>query len=155
MERKFRINWPAIVEEAKQRRKRQKLTQQRLSELAGVSTPTISRFESGEKDIQLSSVTSILGVLGMIDDRTLVFADKDARYDSVRDVAVFEGKDGNKTIRCAISREALDDHFYGNTNDPLKVLRANRDRIEHEARRKYLDGRMEADGSILIRTGDL
>jgi len=91
----------------------------------------------------------------MIDDRTLVFADKDARYDSVRDVAVFEGKDGDRTIRCAISREALEDHFDGNTNDPLKVLRANRDRIEHEARRKYLDGRMEADGSILIRTGDL
>jgi DNA-binding XRE family transcriptional regulator len=48
MERQFRINWPAIVEEAKQRRKSQKLTQQRLGELAGVSTPTISHFERGD-----------------------------------------------------------------------------------------------------------
>jgi transcriptional regulator with XRE-family HTH domain len=155
MERKFRINWPAIVEEAKQRRKSQKLTQQRLGELAGVSTPTVSRFENGEKDIQLSSITSILGVLGMIDERTLVFEEKPARYDSVRDVAVFEGKDGDRTIRCAISRETLEDHFEGDNKDPLKVFRANRERIEHEARRKYLDGRLESDGSILIRTVDL
>jgi transcriptional regulator with XRE-family HTH domain len=155
MEGNFRINWPAIVEEARQRRKRQKLTQRRLGELAGVSTPTISRFESGEKDIQLSSVTSILAVLGMMDDRTLIFADKGARYDSLRDVAVFEGKDGDKTIRCAISREALEDHFEGDNKDPPKVFRANRDRIEHEARRKYLAGRLEADGSVLIRTADL
>jgi DNA-binding XRE family transcriptional regulator len=69
-----RVNWPAIVEEARQRRKGQKLTQQRLAELAGVSTPTISRSENGAKDIQLSSVTSILGVLGMIDDRALICA---------------------------------------------------------------------------------
>ena len=73
MERQFRINWFAIVEEAKQRRKSQKLTQQRLGELAGVSTPTISHFEGGERDIQLSTVTNILGVLGMLDERVLVF----------------------------------------------------------------------------------
>lgn len=103
----------------------------------------------------MSSVTRILGVLGMIDDRTLVFADKGARYDSVRDAAVFDGKDGDRTIRCAISREALDDHFDGHNEDPIKVLRANRARIEHEALRKYLEGRTETDGSILIRTGDL
>jgi predicted transcriptional regulator len=72
MERQFRINWPAIVEEAKQRRKGQKLTQQRLGKLAGVSTPTISHFEGGERDIQLSTVTNILGVLGMLDERVLV-----------------------------------------------------------------------------------
>ncbi len=91
----------------------------------------------------------------MIDERTLVFADKGARYDSVRDVAVFEGKDGDRTIRCAISRETLEDHFEGDGKDPLKVFRANRERVEHEARRKYLDGRLESDGSILIRTADL
>ena len=35
------------------------------------------------------------------------------------------------------------------------VFRAHRERIEHEARRKYLDGHLEPDGSILIRTQDL
>jgi transcriptional regulator with XRE-family HTH domain len=157
MEWKFRLNWQALVEEAKQRRKGQKLTQRRLGELARVSTPTVSRFENGEKDIQLSSVTRILGVLGLLDDRMLIFAaDAPVRYDSVRDIVVFEGRDGDRTIRCAISREALEDHFDGDDKDPIKVFRAHRERIEHEARRKYLDGRAdEPDGSIHIKTGDL
>jgi len=155
MERQFRINWPAIVEEAKQRRKTEKLTQQRLAEIAGVSTPTVSRFESGERDIQLSTVTNILGVLGMLDERVLVFTDDSAHYDSGRDVLLFRGRDGDKVVRCAISREALDDHFNADNKDKLKAFKANRERIEHEARRKYLAGRMEADGSVLIRTADL
>jgi transcriptional regulator with XRE-family HTH domain len=155
MERQFRINWPAIVEEAKQRRKAERLTQVRLAELARVSTPTISRFESGDRDIQLSSVTSILGVLGMLDERTLVFPNPRARKDSMRDVVVFEGKDGDKIVTCAISREALDDHFDGDNKDKLKVFTAKRERIEHEARRKYLSGPTEPDGSVFISTSDL
>lgn len=120
-----------------------------------MSTPTVSRFESGEKDIQLSTVTNILGVLGMLDQRVLVFTDTDVRYDSNRGVVLFKGKDGGKTIPCAMSREALEDHFEGDNKDMLKVFRANRERIEHEARRKYLADRVEADGSVLIRTNDL
>ena len=155
MEWQFRLNWAAIVEEAKQRRKRQKLTQRRLGELAGVSTPTVSRFENSEKDIQLSTVTRILGVLGMLDERVLNFPDENPHYDSLRDIALFNGSDRESAIRCAISREALEDHFDGDSEKPLAVFRANRERIEHEARRKYLAGQLEADGSILIRTTDL
>jgi transcriptional regulator with XRE-family HTH domain len=152
----FRINWPAIVEEARQRRKGQKLTQRRLGQLAGVSTPTVSRFESGSEDIQLSSVTGILGVLGMLDRRVLSFADSQAHYDSRDSVVRFEGKDGDVRIGCAISREALEDHFEGGSSkDPLKVFHASRERIEHEARRKYLAGQVEPNGSVLIRTTDL
>jgi hypothetical protein len=33
--------------------------------------------------------------------------------------------------------------------------RMNGIRIEQEARRKYLAGRTEEDGSVLVRTGDL
>ncbi len=155
MERQFRVNWPAIVEEAKQRRKGHRLTQARLATLAGVSTPTVSRFESGEKDILLSSITRILAVLGMVDERVLSFPKSDARYDSLRMVVLFAGKDGDKTISCAISLEALEDHFDGDNRDPVKVFRANRECIEHEARRKYLAGRLHSDGSVLIETEDL
>jgi len=155
MERKFQINWPALVEEAKQRRKSQKLTQKRLAVMAGVSTPTISRFENGEKDIQLSSVMSILSVLGMVDQRQLVFPDPRERYNFDRDLVFFNGKDGDTVVKCAISQEALEDHFGDHNEAPLKIFKANRERIEHEARRKYLSGQLEADGSILIRTGDL
>ena len=155
MERQFQINWSALVEEARLRRKSQKLTQKRLATLADVSTPTVSRFESGEKDIQLSTIISILTVLGMIDERRLVFPEPKERYDFDREVVFFNGKDREKTVQCAIGHEALDDHFGGGDKAPLKIFVAHRERIEHEARCKYLTNNLEADGSILIRTSDL
>lgn len=153
MERQFCINWQAIVEEAKQRRKAQRLTQSRLAEMAAVSTPTISRFESGDKDIQLSTVMRILTVLGMNDQRSLIFPERKA-YSASRTV-IFLGKDGDKEVVCAISDEALADHFHGDGQNPLKVFQANRENIEHQARRKYLAGNLEIDGSIFLRTEDI
>jgi len=123
--------------------------------MAGVSTPTISRFENGEKDVQLSSVMSILTVLGMVDQRQLIFPDPEEWYDKHRMSVFFNGKDGDTVVQCIISREALEDHFGDDKEAPLKIFKANGERIEHEARRKYLGNQLEADGSILIRTGDL
>src|SRR5206468_358047 len=102
------------------RRKGQRLTQRRLAELAGVSTPTISRFESGQRDIQLSTVTNILGVLGMLDGRALTFPDPEPRSNG--EAVLFRGRDGELIIRCGISREALEDHFNGDDKDLLKVF---------------------------------
>ena len=111
MERKFQLNWPILVEEAVRRRRRMKLTQKQLASLAKVSTPTISRFEQDEKDLQVSSVLAILDVLGMTDKRTLVF---DQGYTAdVDDSIVFWGHDGDTRVRCRIKRAALDDHFSG------------------------------------------
>lgn len=155
MEWQFRLNWAAIVEEAKQRRKTQKLTQQRLAALANVSTPTVSRFESKESRIELSSVLSILRVLGMLDQRMLVFPEPKAVKDFHRELIVFWGKDNEKSVRCAISWKALEDHFKGDKKNKLKIFTLNHSAIEHEARRKYLVNQLEADGSILIRSGDL
>jgi hypothetical protein len=72
-----------------------------------------------------------------------------------RDIVFFYGQDGEAWVRCAISREALDDHFHGDGNDKLEVFRANRQAIEQEVRRKYVAGDTEVDGSILIRSDDL
>ncbi len=58
------------------------LTQKQVASLARVSTPTVSRFEQAEKDLQLSSVLAILDVLGMTDKRTLVFPDPEFRADA-------------------------------------------------------------------------
>jgi len=91
----------------------------------------------------------------MLDERVLVFSDASAHYDPTRSVVSFKGRDGDKIISCAISREAVDDHFGGDNKDKLKVFNANRERIEHEARRKYLAGRVESDGSVLIKSMDL
>jgi Protein of unknown function (DUF1488) len=43
----------------------------------------------------------------------------------------------------------------GDNKDKLEVFRANRQAIEEEARKKYLAGAREPDGSALIRTLDL
>jgi hypothetical protein len=57
-------------------------------------------------------------------------------------------------VRCEISRQALDDNSAGNNKDKLQVFRVQRKAIEDLARKKYLAGQTEPDGSILIRTRD-
>lgn len=65
MERNIRLNWPEFVEEAIKRRKLQKLTQEQLAVLAGVSKPTLNNFEQGKTTITLVNVIKILKVLGL------------------------------------------------------------------------------------------
>ena len=123
--------------------------------MAGVSTPTISRFENGEKDIQLFTIISILTVLGMNDQRHLIFPESNAYYDPLRRIVVFIGRDAGRDIRCVVSREVLADYFEGDGKDPLKVFQVNHEKIEHEMRRKYLSGNVEADDSILLTAKDM
>jgi transcriptional regulator with XRE-family HTH domain len=131
------------------------LTQKQLASLAKVSTPTISRFEQDDSNLQLSSVLSILDVLGMTDKRMLVFTDDSSTRDD-SDAIVFWGQDGETRVRCRILREALDDHFSdGDKLRPDAAFKKYRKEIETLARRKYLSGQREPDGSVLIRTGDI
>ncbi len=123
--------------------------------LAEVSAPTISRFEKGEKDIQLSSVLRILGMLDLVDQRNLIFSELKPGYDSSRMIVIFWGQDVDKKVRCEISMEALEDHYKSNSKDPIKIFIENHSAIEQEARRKYLANRLEEGGSILIKTNDL
>jgi hypothetical protein len=58
-------------------------------------------------------------------------------------------------VRCAISRDAIDDDFAGDNRDQSEVFRENRGVIEEAARRKYLAGDTEGDGSILVHTGEI
>ena len=90
-----------------------------------------------------------------LEQHDLRFPEPAERYDFDRAVVTFSGHDGKTRVRCAISREALDDHFQGDKKDKLEIFRAHRQAIEQEARRKYLAGETEPDGSVLIRTGDL
>lgn len=158
MERNIRLNWAALVEEARRRRKAQRLTQQRLAAIADVSAPTVSRFEGGDKNIQLASVLAILDALGMVERSAIEFPEKVERYDFDRDVVLFAGKTIDGEITCAVSREALEDHFGAHGSRArahLAAFRANRPAIEDAARRKLTAGQRETDGSILIKTMDL
>lgn len=103
----------------------------------------------------MSSVLTILDVLGMTDKRALDFQQEEPTYNSSRMVVAFKGVDGAKQISCTITREALEDHFGGNRKDPVAVFKANKHAIEQLARRRYLRGELETDGSVLIRTSDL
>jgi hypothetical protein len=87
--------------------------------------------------------------------RELTFPDSQEAYVFDRSVVTFWGQDGERRVQCAVSREALDDHFEGDKKDKFEVFRANRRAIEEEARKKYLAGAIEPDGSVLIRTVDL
>lgn len=132
-----------------------KLTQRELAALAKVSTPTISRFEQADKDIQLSSASAILDVLGMTDKRTLEFPDPRPSYDTWVGV-VFWGQDGTTRVQCRISREALSDHFSENDRlRPEAAFKKYEKEIEALARRKYLLGQKESDGTVLIGTQEI
>jgi transcriptional regulator with XRE-family HTH domain len=67
MERNIRLNWQSLVQEAITRRKEQKLSQETLAILAGISKPTLNNFEQGKTSITLDSVLKILQILGMVE----------------------------------------------------------------------------------------
>ena len=94
-------------------------------------------------------------LLRRAEGENFTFPAPDARYIFNREVVVFWGKDGDTRIRCEISEEALDDHFGGDRKDELKAFLAHQIEIEEIARRKYLAGRLEHDGSVLIHTNEL
>jgi hypothetical protein len=79
-------------------------------------------------------------------------------YDSNRDVVFWFGKAGVGGIRCAISREALEDHFGADGLDGagrLRAFREHRPMLERFARIKYLTWPIEEPSSVLIRTEDV
>ena len=66
MERDIRLNWPSLVEEAVKRRKSQRLTQEQLAVLSGVSKPTLNKFEQGKTNISLDNAFRVLRMLGLV-----------------------------------------------------------------------------------------
>lgn len=65
MERNLRLNWAELVKEAIKRRKEQRLTQEQLAILAGVSKPTLNDFEQGKTTLKIDSAIKILRALGL------------------------------------------------------------------------------------------
>jgi len=90
-----------------------------------------------------------------LERHALHFRNKAEKYDFDREVVLFFGEDGKTRVRCAISREALDDDFGADNRDKEEVFRENRKAIEEWARQKYAAGDTETDGSILIHSGEL
>src|SRR5215469_6905522 len=108
-----------------------------------------------EMDIHPFATFIVRRVQWRLERHDLKFPAPKESFDFGRDMVFFYGRDGETWVRCAISGEALDDHFHGDGKDKLKAFRANRQPIEQEVRRKYLAGDTELDGSILIQSDDL
>ena len=134
------------------------LTQERLAAIAYVSTPTVSRLEGGDKNIQLSSALAILEALGMVEKRLLEFPDDTARYDDRRDAVLFRGEAAGEDVYCAIGREAIEDHFKpkgGGNAARIAAFKRHRRTIEELAERKFRARQFDPDGTILIRSSDV
>lgn len=101
---------------------------------------------------------AILDALGLVERSPIDFPDKVENYDGDRDVVLFAARAGATELTCAISGEALEDHFGAKGRSQrarLAAFRAHRAAIEDAARRKFIASQKEPDGSILIRSGDV
>lgn len=94
----------------------------------------------------------------VVEGLDLAFASPPVRYDLDRDVVTFRGEAGGELVRCAISREALDDLFgLRNATDKerMDLFRANRSLFERMLRVKYLDWPIDSLDEVLIKALDL
>jgi hypothetical protein len=88
----------------------------------------------------------------------LTFASPPVRYDFTRDIVTFDGEALGSPVSCAISREALDDHFGTDGLDQkgrIECVLRNRSRIESMFQIKYRSWPIEEPGTVLIRTEDI
>lgn len=59
------LNWQELVAEARRVRKAEKLSQRDLAALAGVTQPTVVKFEKGDTGLRVNSALAILAALGL------------------------------------------------------------------------------------------
>jgi len=107
------------------------------------------------RDLTLRAVGATRSLLPGID---LEFDNVPPRYDVNRDVVAFAGRALGRQVACAISREALDDHFGTDGLDKERRVQAflrNRSKIEQIARAKYLNGPIEEADAVLVKTSDV
>lgn len=145
------------------------LVQKRPSELKNAWSEACSRGKTwrellgqglGETDPDIRDET--LKVVGasrsIVPNLALEFAAPTARYDFDRDVVALLGHAAGRTVRCAVSREALDDHFGADglqREGRLRRFRENRAEIERMLQQKYLSWPVEEIGTVLLRTDDV
>ena len=124
-----------------------------IYELTGV-TQGSAKTESYTYD-PIGNRLSALGVSPYNNKHDMAFPDQTEKFDFDREVVLFFGQDRKTRIRCAISREALDDDFRADNREKVEVFRENRKVVAEAARQKYLAGDTETDGSVLVHSGEL
>jgi hypothetical protein len=115
----------------------------------------MSQLDSRPRDLTLKVLDRPREILPGID---LAFNNPPARYDSIRDVVSFTGEALGDPVQCAVSREALEDHFGADNLDRdgrLEAFRKGRSKIERLLRAKYLSWPVEEPESVLLKTMDV
>lgn len=106
-------------------------------------------------DLLLKTVGRSRAIVPEID---LTFRNPPLRYDADREVVRFAGQSLGNPVDCAVSREALEDHFGANNlgaTGRVDAFQKNRSRIEGLVRAKYLHGPIDEPGTLLLATGDI
>lgn len=107
------------------------------------------------RDYTLKTVGAPRSVIPGLD---LKFSAPPVRYNFERQVVEFSGDAGGALVRCAVSREALDDYFGADRVDQagkLEIFHNNQSAFENMARTKYLNWPAEDAGGVLIKTEDI
>jgi len=102
-----------------------------------------------DMDIKPFTTLTAQRVRWVLEKHELKFPEQEEKFDFDREVVFFFGKDGDSRVRCAISREALDDDFRGEDRDKVEVFRENRAAIEQGVRQKYAAGDTRRTGPFL------
>jgi hypothetical protein len=111
-----------------------------------------------DADVRDSTLKTVGAPRSVIPGLDLESSAPRARYDSDRDVIIFSGEAGGRLVHCAVSGEALEDHFGADGVDRdgrLKIFRAHRSTFEEMARTKYMTWPVQDVGSVLIKTDDV
>ena len=78
-----------------------------------------------------------------------------AMDDKTRYVIAFSALINGKPIECAISYQALRNHFGADYDNPMPAFITYRQRIEQLATTFIRQDRFESDGNILLRSHDI
>ena len=115
----------------------------------------VKQLPPDARDLLLRVVKRSREVLSGMD---LAFPDSRARYDSDREVVSFIGEALGCPVQCAVSREALEDHFGADKQDKegrLATFHLRRSKIERMVRTKYLSWPVEEPETVLLKTIDV
>lgn len=111
-----------------------------------------------DADVRDGLLKTVGAPRSVIPGLSLEFSAPRVRHDLDRDIVSFSGEAGGRLVRCAISLEALEDHFGADATDQdgrLEILRAYRSTFEKMARTKYLSWPVEDVGGVLLGTDDV
>ena len=117
----------------------------------------LAALDRASIDVDVGPFTTLIAqrVRWVLERHELKFPEQEEKFDFDREAVLFFGQDGDNRVRCAISREALDDDFRGDGREKVEVFRENRAAIEQGVQQKYAAGDTETDGSVLIHSGEL